>query len=81
MSTAPIHSLRSTFSPISRVAIAHAPIERVQRSLDLLGAPPNHAVSYHTAAANALSGPDAAQYDHAPPVPLLAPGAHFNAYA
>lgn len=79
--SAPIHSLRSSFSPVSRVAVAHAPIARVERSLDLLGAPPDRPVAYHTAAAAALSGPDAAQTDHSDPVPLIAPGARFNATA
>jgi hypothetical protein len=81
MSIAPIHSLPGRFSPVAHYQPRHAPIARLERSVDLLGAAPNHPVSYLTAAANALSGPDAAQYNHAPAVPLLAPGARFDAYA
>lgn len=81
MSFTPIHSLRSTFSPIVRVTIVHAPIDQIQRSLDLLGAPPTKNVEFLTAAASALSGPGAAQTDQSPDVPLLAPGAQFHAIA
>jgi len=81
MSLAPIHSLRTRFSPAEHLQSRHAPIARIERSADLVGAPPNHPVAYRTATANALSGPDAAQIDHASAVPLLAPGARFDAWA
>jgi hypothetical protein len=81
MSLAPIHSLRSRFTPVEHHQPRHAPVERVERSVDLSGAPPEQTVVFRTAAANALSGPDAAGNDLAPPVPLLAPGARFDAWA
>ncbi len=81
MSLSPIHTLISRFSPTVRVVVAYAPIARVERTLDLLGAAPDHPVSYRTSAAAALSGPDAASTDQSPPLPVLAPGARFDASA
>lgn len=81
MSLAPINSLPSRFSPVTHVQPARAPIERVERSADLLGAPPAVSVSYQTTAAQGLSGPDAARINPGPAVPLYAPGARFDAYA
>ena len=81
MSLAPIHSLRARFSPVEHHQPRHAPVERVERSADLLGAPPDQGVGYRTNAAAALSGPDAARNNAAPNVTLLAPGARFDAWA
>ena len=81
MSSAPIHHLRASFSPVEHYQPRRAPIERLERSADLLGARPDHPVTYTTAAASALSGPNAAQQDNVPAAPLLAPGSHFDAYA
>lgn len=81
MSLAPIHSLRARFSPVEHHRPRHAPVERVERSADLLGAPPDKGVGYKTSAAAALSGPDAPRNDASPYVPLLAPGARFDAWA
>jgi len=81
MSLAPINSLPSRFSPVFRQQPARAPIERVERSADLLGAPPAVSVAYQTTAAQALSGPEAARMDNGPTVPLYAPGARFDARA
>lgn len=81
MSLAPINSLPQRFTPIRHVQIRHAPIERIERSADLLGAPPAKQVTYQTSAAEALSGPNAAQTGNGPPVALYAPGARFDARA
>jgi hypothetical protein len=81
MSLAPIHSLPQRFTPIRHVEVRHAPVERVVRAADLLGAPPATSVGYRTTAAAALSGPDAATIDDGPAVPLYAPGAHIDVRA
>jgi hypothetical protein len=81
MSLAPIHSLPSRFSPVYRHQPARAPIERIERSADLLGAPPEVQVSYQTTAAEALSGARAASMNTGTTVPLYAPGARFDARA
>jgi hypothetical protein len=81
MSNSASINLRSRFSPVFHQQPTRAPIERVERSGDLLGAPPSTSVVFKTSAAAALSGPDAAQTNLAPPVPLYAPGARFDAWA
>jgi hypothetical protein len=81
MSSSAALNLRSRFNPAFFRQPARAPIERVERSADLLGAPPARSVVFKTAASAALSGPDAAETDLAPPVDLYAPGARFDARA
>lgn len=81
MSLAPINSLPDRFTPVHRHQPVRAPIERVERSADLLGAPPAVAVTYQTNAAEALSGPGAARNNPGPAVALYAPGARFDATA
>ena len=81
MSLAPINSLPDRFMPVYRQQPARAPIERVERSADLLGAAPAVTVTYQTNAAEALSGPGAARNNSGPAVPLYAPGARFDATA
>jgi hypothetical protein len=81
MSLAPINSLPSRFSAVYDQQPKRAPIERIERSADLLGAPPAVSVAYQTSAAAALSGPDAARMNSGATVPLYAPGARFDATA
>jgi hypothetical protein len=81
MSLAPLNSLPQRFSPVAHRPVTHAPIERIERGGDLLGAPPGREVAYRTSAAAALSGPAAAMQDQSPALPPIAPGASFDAYA
>lgn len=81
MSSSSALNLRSRFNPAAFLQPARAPIERVERSADILGAPPATPVAFKTASAAALSGPEAAQTNLAPPVDLYAPGARFDARA